>query len=148
MLNLSNENNKCLTITGDERNVRKLLLDILLKNYDITFKNDEIIITKTYYHGFFIPWKEMDDFFDKAITDKAYKLLKGILKENNKNISDEAFKVLFFYILVLLNRYKDHERNFSKNLNFQRENFLHLLNIFLEATLSILIIHSMETGCR
>ena len=102
MLNLSNENNKCLTITGDERNVRKLLLDILLKNYDITFKNDEIIITKTYYHGFFIPWKEMDDFFDKAITDKAYKLLKSILKENNKNISDEAFKVLFSIFLCCL----------------------------------------------
>ena len=76
------------------------------------------MITKTYYHGFFIPWKEMDDFFDKAITDKAYKLLKGILKENNKNISDEAFKVLFFYILVLLNRYKDHEITTIKNMNF------------------------------
>lgn len=118
MLNLSNENNKCLTITGDERNIRKLLLDILLKNYDITFKNDEIIITKTYYHGFFIPWKEMDNFFDKAITNKAYKLLKNILKENNKNISDEAFKVLFFYILILLNRYQDHEITTIKNMNF------------------------------
>ena len=118
MLNLSNENNKCLTITGDERNIRKLLLDILLKNYDITFKNDEIIITKTYYHGFFIPWKEMDNFFDKIITNKAYKLLKNILKENNKNISDEAFKVLFFYILILLNRYQNYEITTIKNMNF------------------------------
>ena len=118
MLNLSTENNKCLTITGDERNIRKLILDILLKNYDITFKNEDILVTKTYYHGFFIPWKEMDSFLDRELVDRAYKLLKGILKDNNKNISDEAFKVLFFYILIVLNRYSENEISTIKNMNF------------------------------
>lgn len=60
----------------------------------------------------------MDNFFDKIITNKAYKLLKNILKENNKNISDEAFKVLFFYILILLNRYQNYEITTIKNMNF------------------------------
>lgn len=118
MLNLSTENNKCLTITGDERNIRKLILDILLKNYDITFKNDDILVTKTYYHGYFIPWKEMDSFLDRELVDRAYKLLKEILKDNNKNISDEAFKVLFFYILIVLNRYSENEISTIKNMNF------------------------------
>lgn len=118
MLNLSSENNRCLTITGDERNIRKLILDILLKNYDITFKNEDIIVTKTYYHGFFIPWKEMDSFLDRELINKAHRLLKGILKNNNKNISDEAFKVLFFYILIVLNRCSSNEISTIKNMNF------------------------------
>lgn len=118
MLSLTTENNKCLTIKGDERNIRKLILDILLKNYDITFKNEDILVTKTYYHGFFISWKEMDEFLNRELINESYQLLKKILRNNKKNISDEAFKVLFFYILIMLNRYPENKIVTIKNMNF------------------------------
>lgn len=118
MLNLSAENNKYLRIKGEEGNIRKLILDILLKNYDIDFKNDEVLINKTYYHGFFISWQDMDKFLDRNLMNQSYSLVKNIIKNNNKSISDEAFKVLFFYILIVLNRYPEHKITNIKNLKF------------------------------
>lgn len=115
MLNLDT---KKYLILGEEENIRKIILNIFLKNYNIFFRDEKIKISRTYYHGYFIFWEEMDKYFNENYIYKAYKILKKILKENNANISDEAFKVLFFYILLVLNRNKDYKIDNIKNINF------------------------------
>ncbi|NME35314.1 MULTISPECIES: BglG family transcription antiterminator [Fusobacterium] len=118
MLDLSAETNRYLELSGEEENVRKLMLDILLKNYDISFKNEGIFVSKTYYYGYFIPWEEMDIFFETEKIKLASEILKSILEKNNKKLSDEAYKVLFFYILIVLNRYEKHSIEHFKNKQF------------------------------
>ncbi len=151
MLNLENTtSDKILKITGKEENIRKLILDVLIKNYDIQFKEKKIIMNKTYYYGYFIPWEKMDSFFKEEEIEIASKILNNILREENKKITDNTYKILFFNLLISLNRKEknpiDHVKNklFLKNTveysslarelkeyDFSEEETLHLTEYFL-----------------
>ncbi len=110
---------KTLDYYGEEKNIRRLLLDILLKNYNIKYlDNGKIKIEKNYQYGFFICWNKMDEYFSKKNIDKAVKILKQILDAAKKTVGDENFKVLLFYILIALKRHESYPLKFLQNMEF------------------------------
>lgn len=110
---------KTLDYYGEEKNIRRLLLDILLKNYNIKYlDNGKIKIEKNYQYGFFICWNKMDEYFSEKNIDKAVKILKQILDAAKKTVGDENFKVLLFYILIALKRHESYPLKFLQNMEF------------------------------
>ena len=110
---------KNVTYCAEERNVRRIILDILLKNYNIKYiDGGKIKIEKNYQYGFFICWDKMDEYFLEENIENAMKVLKSILDEAKKTIGDENFKVLLFYILIVFKRYKEHPLKLIKNMEF------------------------------
>lgn len=110
---------KTLDYYGEEKNIRRLLLDILLKNYNIKYlDNGKIKIEKNYQYGFFICWNKMDEYFSEENIDKAVKILKQILDAAKKTVGDENFKVLLFYILIALKRHESYPLKFLQNMEF------------------------------
>lgn len=110
---------KTLNYYGEEKNIRRLFLDILLKNYTIRYlDNGKIKIEKNYQYGFFICWNKMDEYFSEENIEKAVKILKQILDAAKKTVGDENFKVLLFYILIALKRHEEYPIKFLKNMEF------------------------------
>lgn len=110
---------KTLTYQGDERNVRRIILDILLKNYVIKYLDGgKVKIERNYQYGFFICWKKMDEYFVEENLEKSMKVLKKILDETNKTIGDENFKILLFYILIAFKRCEKTPIKLLKNMEF------------------------------
>lgn len=110
---------KTLNYYGEEKNIRRLFLDILLKNYTIRYLDDgKIKIEKNYQYGFFICWNKMDEYFSEENIEKAVKILKQILDAAKKTVGDENFKVLLFYILIALKRHEEYPIKFLKNMEF------------------------------
>lgn len=110
---------KTLNYYGEEKNTRRLFLDILLKNYTIRYlDNGKIKIEKNYQYGFFICWNKMDEYFSEENIEKAVKILKQILDAAKKTVGDENFKVLLFYILIALKRHEEYPIKFLKNMEF------------------------------
>ena len=110
---------KTLDYYVEEKNIRRLLLDILLKNYNIKYlDNGKIKIEKNYQYGFFICWNKMDEYFSEKNIDKAVKILKQILDAAKKTVGDENFKVLLFYILIALKRHESYPLKFLQNMEF------------------------------
>lgn len=110
---------RTLNYYGEEKNVRRLFLDILLKNYTIRYlDNGKIKIEKNYQYGFFICWNKMDEYFSEENIEKAVKILKRILDAAKKTVGDENFKVLLFYILIALKRHEEYPIKFLKNMEF------------------------------
>lgn len=108
-----------LKVLGDERNIRRILLDILLKNYNLHYvSGGKVKIKKNYQYGFFICWNKMDEYFSEEHVDKAMKVLKKILNDSKKSIGDENFKILLFYIIITLYRYKKYPTRVIKNMEF------------------------------
>lgn len=110
---------KTLAYQAEERNVRRLILDILLKNYNIKYiEGGKIDIEKNYQYGFFICWDKMDEYFKTENVNNAMKVLKKTLDEAKKTIGDENFKILLFYILITFKRFEDHPLKLIKNMEF------------------------------
>ena len=110
---------KTLAYQAEERNVRRLILDILLKNYDIKYlEGGKIDIEKNYQYGFFICWDKMDEYFKTENVNNAMKVLKNTLDEAKKTIGDENFKILLFYILITFKRFEEHPLKLIKNMEF------------------------------
>lgn len=110
---------KTLAYQAEERNVRRLILDILLKNYNIKYlEGGKIDIEKNYQYGFFICWDKMDECFKSENVNNAMKVLKNTLDEAKKTIGDENFKILLFYILITFKRFEEHPLKLIKNMEF------------------------------
>lgn len=110
---------KTLVYQAEERNVRRLILDILLKNYNIKYlEGGKIDIEKNYQYGFFICWDKMDEYFKTENVNNAMKVLKNTLDEAKKTIGDENFKILLFYILITFKRFEEHSLKLIKNMEF------------------------------
>lgn len=110
---------KTLEFYGEERNIRRLLLDILLKNYVIRYLDGgKWKIEKNYQYGFFICWDKMDEYFAEENVEKAMNILKKTLDETKKTVGDENFKILLFYILIALKRFKTTPIRLLKNMEF------------------------------
>lgn len=110
---------KTLVYQAEERNVRRLILDILLKNYNIKYlEGGKIDIEKNYQYGFFICWDKMDEYFKIENVNNAMKVLKNTLDEAKKTIGDENFKILLFYILITFKRFEEHPLKLIKNMEF------------------------------
>ena len=110
---------KTLAYQAEERNVRRLILDILLKNYNIKYlEGGKIDIEKNYQYGFFICWDKMDEYFKTENVNNAMKVLKKTLDEAKKTIGDENFKILLFYILITFKRFEEHPLKLIKNMEF------------------------------
>lgn len=110
---------KTLAYQAEERNVRRLILDILLKNYNIKYlEGGKIDIEKNYQYGFFICWDKMDEYFKTENINNAMKVLKNTLDEAKKTIGDENFKILLFYILITFKRFEEHPLKLIKNMEF------------------------------
>ena len=110
---------KTLVYQAEERNVRRLILDILLKNYNIKYlEGGKIDIEKNYQYGFFICWDKMDEYFKSENVNNAMKVLKNTLDEAKKTIGDENFKILLFYILITFKRFEEHPLKLIKNMEF------------------------------
>lgn len=110
---------KTLAYQAEERNVRRLILDILLKNYNIKYlEGGKIDIKKNYQYGFFICWDKMDEYFKTENVNNAMKVLKNTLDEAKKTIGDENFKILLFYILITFKRFEEHPLKLIKNREF------------------------------
>ena len=110
---------KTLAYQAEERNVRRLILDILLKNYNIKYlEGGKIDIEKNYQYGFFICWDKMDEYFKTENVNNAMKVLKNTLDEAKKTIGDENFKILLFYILITFKRFEEHPLKLIKNREF------------------------------
>ena len=110
---------KTLVYQAEERNVRRLILDILLKNYNIKYlEGGKIDIEKNYQYGFFICWDKMDEYFKTENVNNAMKVLKNTLDEAKKTIGDENFKILLFYILITFKRFEEHPLKLIKNMEF------------------------------
>lgn len=110
---------KTLVYQAEERNVRRLILDILLKNYNIKYlEGGKIDIEKNYQYGFFICWDKMDEYFKTENVNNAMKVLKNTLDEAKKTIGDENFKILLFYILITFKRFEEHPLKLIKNREF------------------------------
>ena len=110
---------KTLAYQAEERNVRRLILDILLKNYNIKYvEGGKIDIEKNYQYGFFICWDKMDEYFKSENVNNAMKVLKKTLDEAKKTIGDENFKILLFYILITFKRFEEHPLKLIKNMEF------------------------------
>lgn len=110
---------KTLAYQAEERNVRRLILDILLKNYNIKYlEGGKIDIEKNYQYGFFICWDKMDEYFKSENVNNAMKVLKNTLDEAKKTIGDENFKILLFYILITFKRFEEHPLKLIKNMEF------------------------------
>lgn len=88
---------KTLNYYGEEKNIRRLFLDILLKNYTIRYlDNGKIKIEKNYQYGFFICWNKMDEYFSEENIEKAVKILKQILDAAKKQWETKILKFFFF----------------------------------------------------
>ena len=110
---------KTLAYQAEERNVRRLILDILLKNYNIKYlEGGKIDIEKNYQYGFFICWDKMDEYFKTENVNNAMKVLKNTLDEAKKTIGDENFKILLFYILITFKRFEKRPLKLIKNMEF------------------------------
>lgn len=110
---------KTLVYQAEERNVRRLILDILLKNYNIKYlEGGKIDIEKNYQYGFFICWDKMDEYFKSENVNNAMKVLKNTFDEAKKTIGDENFKILLFYILITFKRFEEHPLKLIKNMEF------------------------------
>ena len=110
---------KTLAYQAEEKNVRRLILDILLKNYNIKYlEGGKIDIEKNYQYGFFICWDKMDEYFKTENVNNAMKVLKNTLDEAKKTIGDENFKILLFYILITFKRFEEHPLKLIKNMEF------------------------------
>lgn len=91
--------NKGLIIVGEELEVRKLILE-KLRNYFIV-KNEKIEILANLD---LLKRKIIEDFLEKDLIERVAVFFKKIKIDLKKKISDEAFQIIFIYLLITLKR--------------------------------------------
>ncbi|WP_349763099.1 PTS sugar transporter subunit IIA [Fusobacterium sp. SYSU M8D902] len=91
--------NKGLIIVGEELEIRKLILE-KLRNYFVV-KNEKIELLKDLD---LLKRKIIEDFLEKDLIERVAVFFKKIKIDLKKKISDEAFQIIFIYLLITLKR--------------------------------------------
>lgn len=106
--------NRGLFLSGEEIDIRKFLLDRFRKIYIIS--GEELKISSKVNN---IESQILENVVDTSEVPLIINFLKKIIKDLKKKISDEAYQIIFLYILIFLNRIKN---NFTiskcSNINF------------------------------
>lgn len=115
-LEIISKANRGLIITGEEIEIRKFLLDKLRNCYVI--KSEKITLEKNLN---FLKKKVIEEFISNELIERVAKFFEKIKIDLKKSISDEAFQIIFIYILISLKRiYEDLKLNNCKNSQFMR----------------------------
>lgn len=115
-LEIISKANRGLIITGEEIEIRKFLLDKLRNCYVI--KSEKITLEKNLN---FLKKKVIEEFISNDLIERVAKFFEKIKIDLKKSISDEAFQIIFIYILISLKRiYEDLKLNNCKNSQFMR----------------------------
>lgn len=91
--------NKGLIIVGEELEIRKLILE-KLRNYFVV-KNEKIELLEDLD---LLKRKIIEDFLEKDLIERVAVFFKKIKIDLKKKISDEAFQIIFIYLLITLKR--------------------------------------------
>lgn len=106
--------NKGLFLLGEEIDIRKFLLDKFRKIYLVS--GDKIIFSNKINS---IESNILENVIDNSQVQHIIKFLKKTIKDLKKKISDEAYQIIFLYLLILLNRLKNNfEISNCLNMNF------------------------------
>ncbi|MGY0393583.1 PTS sugar transporter subunit IIA [Fusobacterium sp. SYSU M8A802] len=105
--------NKGLIIVGEELEIRKLILE-KLRNYFVV-KNEKIELLEDLD---LLKRKIIEDFLEKDLIERVAVFFKKIKIDLKKKISDEAFQIIFIYLLITLKRLRGKLR-LEKCQNFQ-----------------------------
>lgn len=98
-IELTSKANKGLIVSGEELEIRKLLLDKLRSYYVIKREKLEIV------SNFNAIKKEIiESFISKELIERVSIFFEKIKIELKKKISDEAFQIIYIYILITLRR--------------------------------------------
>ena len=114
-----------LILTGEEKSIRKLMLEVLLKYVEIP-KFKEVKFKKDLNPLFRAIDIILKDFMVDGLDLKfLFQFLNNLERRMNKVISDEGYKIMIFYLLITLKRIKN-EKILSKKI----QNELFLKNTF------------------
>ncbi|WP_291255525.1 PTS sugar transporter subunit IIA [Fusobacterium sp.] len=97
--------NKGLIIVGEELEIRKLILE-KLRNYFVV-KNEKIELLEDLD---LLKRKIIEDFLEKDLIERVAVFFKKIKIDLKKKISDEAFQIIFIYLLITLKRLREELR--------------------------------------
>lgn len=117
-LNLNFYSKQGILLEGNEEKIRMLQLRFLNKYLEI---NSENILslkkqeTKTYLDD--IIYEDLKEIFEKINLKNIYRFVKRIEKKLDATISDEAFTILRFYIVIMLNRIKNNKIILQREMN-------------------------------
>ncbi|MDY2981095.1 MAG: BglG family transcription antiterminator [Fusobacterium sp.] len=117
-LNLNFYSKQGILLEGNEEKIRMLQLRFLNKYLEI---NSENILslkkkeTKTYLDD--IIYEDLKEIFEKINLKNIYRFVKRIEKKSDATISDEAFTILRFYIVIMLNRIKNNKIILQREMN-------------------------------
>lgn len=101
-LELISKANRGLIVEGEELEIRKVLLD-RLRNY-YTIKSEKIDLMESLD---FLKRKVIEKYISINLIEKVANFFKKIKIDLKKSISDEAFQIIFIYILITLDRLKN-----------------------------------------
>ena len=101
-IELISKANKGLIINGEELEIRKLILDKLRSYFVI--KNEKLELLESLN---LIRRKIIEEYIDQNSIEKVTKFFRKIKIDLKKKISDEAFQIIFIYILITLKRFEE-----------------------------------------
>lgn len=101
-IELISKANKGLIINGEELEIRKLILDKLRSYFVI--KNERLELLESLN---LIRRKIIEEYIDQNSIEKVTKFFRKIKIDLKKKISDEAFQIIFIYILITLKRLEE-----------------------------------------
>lgn len=101
-IELISKANKGLIINGEELEIRKLILDKLRSYFVI--KNEKLELLESLN---LIRRKIIEEYIDQNSIEKVTKFFRKIKIDLKKKISDEAFQIIFIYILITLKRLEE-----------------------------------------
>lgn len=117
-LNLNFYSKQGILLEGNEEKIRMLQLRFLNKYLEINSEN--ILSTKnknskTYLDD--ILYEDLKEMFESVNLKNIYRFVKRIEKKLVTTISDEAFIILRFYIVIMLNRIKNNKIILQREIN-------------------------------
>lgn len=117
-LNLNFYSKQGILLEGNEEKIRMLQLRFLNKYLEINNENVLCVKTKeskTYLDD--ILYEDLKEIFEKINLKNIYRFVKRIEKKLDTTISDEAFIILRFYIVIMLNRIKNNKAIIQRETN-------------------------------
>lgn len=117
-LNLNFYSKQGILLEGNEEKIRMLQLRFLNKYLEINNENVLCVKTKeskTYLDD--ILYEDLKEIFEKINLKNIYRFVKRIEKKLDTTISDEAFTILRFYIVIMLNRIKNNKAIIQRETN-------------------------------
>lgn len=117
-LNLNFYSKQGILLEGNEEKIRMLQLRFLNKYLEINNENVLCVKTKeskTYLDD--ILYEDLKEIFEKINLKNIYRFVKRIEKKLDTTISDEAFTILRFYVVIMLNRIKNNKAIIQRETN-------------------------------